>query len=91
MPFHHPLPHELDSSVKVLEPRCQWLLGSVANSQPVGGHLVLEERVVHLVKVRAHEDEALDRLQELLERVVDGVDQPLVPLLLLQKYNAKVV
>jgi len=87
MPFHHPLPHELDSFVKVLEPRCQWLLRSVANSQPVGGHLVLEERAVHLVKVRAHEDEALDRLQELFERVVDDVDQLIVPLLLLQEHD----
>ena len=51
---------------------------------PVGGYLVLEKCSVHLVKVGAHEYDTLNCLDKKFERVVNHVNQFVIPLLLLK-------
>jgi hypothetical protein len=60
VPFGHPCANEEDSLSEIGKPDSQVLIGSVGYRLPVGGHLVLQEARVHLIKSRAHDLQSLN-------------------------------
>ena len=91
MTILHPVPNEVDSHIKVLEPRSQIIQRCVSNFFPIQRNLILQKALVHVVQGCTHDFKSLNSSHQCLERRLNDVYKSVIPLLLLQENDTVAV